>query len=52
MVAFRLSELPPLLNRRFHHSLVIFGERYVRPVRFEWTSVNVKTWAKRFQRRF
>ena len=51
MVALRFKELPPLLDGRFHNRVVIFGERYVGPVRFEEVLVNVEAGAKRFQRR-
>ena len=52
MVAFRFKELPPLLDRRFHNRVVIFGERYVGPVRFEEILVNMEAWAEGFQSGF
>ncbi len=51
MVALGFKELSPLLDRRFHDGVVIFGERYVGPVRLEEILVNVEAWAKGFQSR-
>ncbi len=52
MVALCFKELPPLLDRRFHNRVVVFGEGYVGPVRLEEILVNMEAWAERFQRRF
>ena len=49
MVALRFKELPPLLDGRFHNRVVIFGERYVGPVRLEEILVNMEAWAEGFQ---
>jgi hypothetical protein len=52
MVAFRFKELSSLLDRRVHNRVVIFCERYVRPVRLEEILVNVEAWAEGFQSGF
>ena len=52
MVALRFKELPPLLDGRFHNRVVVFGERYVGPVRLEEVLVDMEAWAERFERRF
>ncbi len=52
MVALRLKELSPLLDGRFHNRVVVSGERYLGPVRFEEILVDMEAWAERFERRF
>src|SRR5208282_4607162 len=52
MVALRLKELASLLDGRCHNWVVIFGERYVGPVRLEEILVNMEAWAKGFQSGF
>ncbi len=52
MVALRLEELPPLVDSGLHDRVVIVGKRDLRPVRFEEILVDMKAWAKGFERGF
>ncbi len=51
MVTLRFKELPSLVNSRFDNWVIVCCEWYVGAVRFEEVLVNMKAWAKGFQRR-